>query len=56
LPDGICSRQPEAGDWTDIVKAAAGWYHTVGLTTHGTVFAVGWNDYGQCDVGGWILK
>jgi alpha-tubulin suppressor-like RCC1 family protein len=28
-------------------------YHTVGLKSDGTVVAVGDNDYGQCDVGGW---
>ncbi len=32
---------------------AAGWYHTVGLKSDGTVVAVGRNDYGQCNVGGW---
>ncbi len=32
---------------------AAGWYHTVGLKSDGTVVAVGYNDHGQCDVGGW---
>ena len=32
---------------------AAGDDHTVGLKTDGTVVAVGDNEYGQCDVGGW---
>ena len=32
---------------------AAGGYHTVGLKSDGTVVAVGWNTYGQCDVGSW---
>ena len=32
---------------------AAGGYHTVGLKDDGTVVAVGHNDSGQCDVGGW---
>ncbi|MBQ6207692.1 MAG: hypothetical protein IJK52_11515, partial [Oscillospiraceae bacterium] len=27
--------------------------HTVGLRIDGTVAAVGWNDYGQCDVSDW---
>ena len=31
----------------------AGTYHTVGLKAEGTVVAVGWNAYGQCDVSGW---
>jgi hypothetical protein len=32
---------------------AAGWYHTVGLKSDGTVVAVGDNSYGQCDVDSW---
>jgi alpha-tubulin suppressor-like RCC1 family protein len=32
---------------------AAGWYHTVGLKSDGTVVAVGYNDYGQCNLVGW---
>jgi hypothetical protein len=32
---------------------SAGGYHTVGLKADGTVIAVGYNDQGQCDVGGW---
>jgi hypothetical protein len=32
---------------------AAGYGHTVGLKTDGTVVAVGWNYYTQCYVGGW---
>jgi hypothetical protein len=32
---------------------AGGFYHTVGLESDGTVVAVGWNDDGQCNVGGW---
>jgi len=37
---------------------AAGYDHTVGLKTDGTVVAVGDNDYLQCNVGGWtdIIK
>ena len=45
--DGKCN------EWTDIVAVAAGWYHTVGLKTDGTVVAVGLNNSGQCDVSGW---
>ena len=33
--------------------AAAGWDHTVGLKSDGTVVAAGRNDHGQCNVGGW---
>jgi alpha-tubulin suppressor-like RCC1 family protein len=32
---------------------AAGYDHTVGLETDGTVVAVGDNTYGQCNVGNW---
>jgi alpha-tubulin suppressor-like RCC1 family protein len=32
---------------------AAGDRHTVGLKTDGTVVAVGWNAFGQCNIGGW---
>jgi preprotein translocase subunit YajC len=32
---------------------ATGGLHTVGLEADGTVVAVGRNDHGQCDVGGW---
>ena len=32
---------------------AAGYENTVGLKSDGTVVAVGWNNYGQCDIGGW---
>jgi hypothetical protein len=32
---------------------AAGYKNTVGLKSDGTVVAVGDNDYGQCEVGGW---
>ena len=32
---------------------AAGWHHTVGLKSDGTLVAVGYNGFGQCEVGGW---
>jgi alpha-tubulin suppressor-like RCC1 family protein len=32
---------------------AAGGFHTVGLKSDGTVVAVGFNTYAQCDVGNW---
>jgi len=41
------------GDWTDIVQIAAGFEHTVGLRTDGTVVAVGVNEDGRCNVSGW---
>jgi hypothetical protein len=54
----ICAKNsspPECdvGDWTDIIQVAAGYSHTVGLKSDGTVVAVGDNEYGQCDVGNW---
>jgi len=36
-------------------QVSAGYYHTVGLKSDGTVVAVGNNDYGQCDVSGWNI-
>ncbi len=45
--------QINVGAWTDIVAVAAGWNHTVGLKSDGTVVAVGLNDKGQIDVGAW---
>jgi alpha-tubulin suppressor-like RCC1 family protein len=45
----------EVSGWIDIVKVAAGEYHTVGLKGDGTVVAVGCNDYRQCEVGDWDL-
>jgi hypothetical protein len=41
--------------WTDIVSVTAGYNHTVGLKSDGTVVAVGPNYYGQCDVIGFEL-
>jgi alpha-tubulin suppressor-like RCC1 family protein len=32
---------------------AAGYRHTVGLKSDGTVVAEGDNEHGQCDVSGW---
>ncbi len=40
-------------DWKNVVAISVGGYHTVGLTSNGTVVAVGDNSYGQCDVSGW---
>lgn len=35
------------------ISVSAGWEHTVGLRSDGTVLAVGNNKYGQCDVECW---
>jgi alpha-tubulin suppressor-like RCC1 family protein len=43
----------EVSDWTDIIQVATGVGHTVGLRSDGTVVAVGYNEYGCCNVGGW---
>ena len=37
----------------DIISISAGYCHTVGLKSDGTVVAIGGNGYGQCDVSGW---
>ena len=34
-------------------QVSAGMYHTAGLKSDGTLVAVGYNSYGQCDVTGW---
>ena len=42
--------------WDEIAirdTVAAGIWHTVGLKANGTVVAMGYNDYGQCDVDDW---
>jgi alpha-tubulin suppressor-like RCC1 family protein len=36
-----------------IPMVAAGCWHTLGLKSDGTVVAVGYNSYGQCNVGNW---
>lgn len=38
------------------MQVAAGYLHTVGLKSDGTVVAVGQHDEGQCDVSGWVLS
>jgi hypothetical protein len=38
-----------------IPMVVAGCLHTVGLKSDGTVVAVGWNDYGECNVGNWTV-
>ena len=37
-------------EWFDIIQVAAGLLHTVGLKNDGTVVAVGWGGYGECNV------
>lgn len=46
---GMC----DVSGWRDIVAVAAGWFHTMGLRSDGTVVAAGRNNNGQCDVSGW---
>jgi len=60
LDDGsVASRPSIHGDLIayetnmGIQQVAAGWVHTVGLKTDGTVVAVGSNTYGECDVASW---
>ena len=47
--------QCDVEGWTGIVLIAAGYYHTLGLKSDGTVSATGSNYAGQCDVGDWLL-
>jgi alpha-tubulin suppressor-like RCC1 family protein len=48
---GLVTAAPVLADfspgWTNITQVAAGYQHTVGLTSDSTVVAVGRNDYGQ---------
>jgi hypothetical protein len=46
----------DVGGWTNITQVDAGYRHTVGLKSDGTVVAVRDNEatnYGECNVGGW---
>ena len=43
----------EVSSWTDIVEISAGYSHTVGLKSDGTVVAVGDNKNGKCNVRNW---
>ena len=36
-------------------QVSAGYFHTVGMKSDGTVVAVGNNDFGQCNIGAWNL-
>jgi len=40
-------------EWFNIIQVAADYHHTVGLKFDGTVVAVGYNGWGQCEVGEW---
>jgi hypothetical protein len=52
--DASCtSRVPGSVAASSISSIAAGEAHTVALRSNGTVSAVGYNPYGQCNVGGW---
>lgn len=42
-----------AKNWTDLISVSAGNNHTVALKADGTAVALGWNDYGECDVESW---
>ena len=45
--------QWKVDDWENIIEVAAGYNHTVGLKSDGTVVAVGNNSSRQCNVGSW---
>ncbi|TQK74507.1 Regulator of Chromosome Condensation (RCC1) repeat protein [Brevibacillus sp. AG162] len=38
--------------WSKDTIAAGDW-HTIGLKLDGTATAVGWNEYGQCNISDW---
>ncbi|MDY4754617.1 MAG: TIR domain-containing protein [Candidatus Faecousia sp.] len=41
------------GSWKNIVEISTGGLHAVGLKVDGTVNALGYNEYGECNVGDW---
>ena len=45
--------QCNVNGWHDIVAIDAGYWHTVGLKSDGTLVAVGLSSEGRCDVGSW---
>ena len=45
--------EADVSNWTDIVALSTGLAHTVGLTSNGTVVAVGLNLEGECDISDW---
>ena len=49
----INTRNLSNSGWQNVTAVSAGNSHTVGLRKDGTVVAVGWNYYGQCNVEDW---
>jgi hypothetical protein len=47
--------QLNVSGWTEITQVAAGERHNVGVKSDGTVVAVGYNEYGECNVSSWNL-
>ncbi|MCI6956976.1 MAG: hypothetical protein SPI15_10195 [Candidatus Faecousia sp.] len=50
------ARQRSFALWRTVAQQdtiSAGYFHTVGLKSDGTVVTAGWNTNGQCDVSGW---
>ncbi len=47
------SGQCDVNFWADVVAIAAGYYHTLGLRSDGSVFAAGYMDEPECKVGAW---
>ena len=43
----------DTSGWKDVIQVDGAWDHTLGLTKHGTVYAMGDNAYGQCNVEKW---
>jgi alpha-tubulin suppressor-like RCC1 family protein len=45
--------QCDVANWKDMVQVAAGYDHTIGLKSDGTVMTVGNNSQGECNVDHW---
>lgn len=46
----------DVGNWSDVVEIDAGYYHSVGICSDGSVLTAGSNNQGQCNTDGWKLK
>ncbi|WP_442852399.1 hypothetical protein [Propionibacterium sp. oral taxon 192] len=53
MGDALGGAVAQGDDGGEATRAAAGSYHTVGLTAWGTVVSAGRSDFGQCDVSAW---
>ena len=52
MPVGMIEKSFAAEDeFVEVKEVAAGYYHTIFLKNDGTVWATGWNEYGQLGLG-----